>query len=812
MAKKIISFFLASSIKDLAYDRLVVGDFVNQLNNIYDTSDIFIKLYKCESETLDHSLKIEGSQASLDEIIKSSDMCFVIFWRKAGEVTFHELEIALEANRKFNKPKIVVYFKKLAEGESRSDEVNNVMRIIDKELKHYHREYDHIDSLKLGIVTQLMAHGFVNAALSVEDNKIVCENNSLMPVDGIPLFADNAEYTELVEKYSDAVERRKKLQNLYAADNGNLKAYRDLGRAAKECERLKADLDELTSNILDIGKSIAALTAGGKAVSRNIRRAVQCFDSGDYDGVLEALDPADIEKSVAGLDKIENNVTAERTAVVEEYRMRILALKARARWDEVHETYKKAVEQVESRPQMPQKVVFEYALFLFKQTQYVKCIEICNRLEKRLEAGGGAGIKQKAEIENLCGLAYYKTGDYKQANQRFLNCIRLLEPSAAEAGNLKCEYAEACVNLAKVYYCLDRHVQAEKLYLQALDVYGAQAENIAMLIKTVDIHMSLADLYYQTNRHREAEQLFIEALGVCQTLAQTHPLYDEYAADIGNRLAHINLAIVAHRVNDRYFKEALKTRRELLGNGKQAFYDYLERVCNTLSEQYAKHGYEEYSQKIKKCVKPLSQIKKDADVSDFSYYDKKMDFVKIEEWCAQALQIRLELARQNPEAYEGDVAQSYKIFAEFYMQKGELDKAENNLAKSLEIQKRLISFNRGGANAALAAAYCSFASLYARKNNFERAEKMYISALDIYRSLSFLNELARTYNYLGRLYIQFGKDREAVSSLYNSIELYTELYRKSPGAYIDRVINAVADALHALCPQEEKALMSGLLL
>ena len=106
MAKKIISFFLASSIKDLAYDRLVVGDFVNQLNNIYDTSDIFIKLYKCESETLDHSLKIEGSQASLDEIIKSSDMCFVIFWRKPGGVTFQELKMAPEANGKFNKPKI----------------------------------------------------------------------------------------------------------------------------------------------------------------------------------------------------------------------------------------------------------------------------------------------------------------------------------------------------------------------------------------------------------------------------------------------------------------------------------------------------------------------------------------------------------------------------------------------------------------------------------------------------------------------------------------------------------------------------------
>lgn len=811
MAKKVITFFLASSIKDLEYDRLAVGDFVNQLNNIYEASGVFIKLYKCESDTLDHSMRVEGSQASLDEIIKSSDMCFVIFWRKAGDVTFHELKIANEAFKKYQKPKVVVYFKKLAEGESRSDEIKEFMRIIDKEMMHYHREYEHIDSLKLGIITQLQVHGFIKADLSVEGDKIMCDNARLMSVDGIPLFAENEEYRELTERCNRAVKRCEELQNLYAADNCNLKIYRELGKAIKERDRLKADLDELTDNILKISNSIAALTTNGRVISENIKRAIKCFDEGDYDGVLSVLDPADIEKSVAELDKLESSLTAERSAVVEQYRMRILALKAQARWSEVYETYEKAVEQVINRPQMPKRIMLEYATFLFSQTHYNKCIEICAALEG--QAGGDdVARKRKAEILNLCGLAYYKTGNYAVAKQRLSDSLELWRALSDENDSYKLQFAEACANLAKVYYYLDRHAEADELYNKALNIYAAAEQNDGIRIKAVDIYMSLADLYYQVNRHRDAEELFKKALGLCEELADDIPPYGQYEADLCDRLAHIDLAILAHRSADRYFVQALKTRSALICGDGNAFYDYLKRVCNALAEQYLKNGYVEYAEKIKKCVKPLSDNTDCIAETDFAYYDKTIDLVQIEKLCRQALYIRRGLVRQNPEAHEREVAQSYKNIAELYIQTGNLDNARNCLEESLKIHERLLSFNAGNATADIAATKCMFALLYSQASKFGDAEAMYKSAIKTYSSLSFKNELARTYNHLGRLYIKFGKTEKAVKALYNSMLLYVELYRKSPGAYIDRVINTLADALYSLCPQEEKAVMSGLLL
>ena len=35
--------------------------------------------YKCEDESMDHSIMVGGSQKSLDDLICESDICFVIF-------------------------------------------------------------------------------------------------------------------------------------------------------------------------------------------------------------------------------------------------------------------------------------------------------------------------------------------------------------------------------------------------------------------------------------------------------------------------------------------------------------------------------------------------------------------------------------------------------------------------------------------------------------------------------------------------------------------------------------------------------------
>ena len=109
MENKTVSNFLATSIEELSLDRLEIGNFINDLNNVYHDEGLFIRLFKCESETMDHTYSLGGSQHKLDEIIQNhSDICFVIFFKKAGKYTVKELNIAKETFEKNKKkPKIV---------------------------------------------------------------------------------------------------------------------------------------------------------------------------------------------------------------------------------------------------------------------------------------------------------------------------------------------------------------------------------------------------------------------------------------------------------------------------------------------------------------------------------------------------------------------------------------------------------------------------------------------------------------------------------------------------------------------------------
>ena len=140
-----IHIFLASSITDMKEDRRDIGDFINTLNTIYNKQNLFIHLHKCESESEDHTVVKGGTQKCLNDEICESDLCIVLFWHKAGDVTKEEMHLACKEFDIKNNPKIIVFFKSLAEGEDLPDDVRRVMEDVDQRLLHYHREYAHVD-------------------------------------------------------------------------------------------------------------------------------------------------------------------------------------------------------------------------------------------------------------------------------------------------------------------------------------------------------------------------------------------------------------------------------------------------------------------------------------------------------------------------------------------------------------------------------------------------------------------------------------------------------------------------------------------
>ncbi len=817
--KRTIHIFLASSITDMKDDRVAIGDFINDLNNIYNGQNLYIHLHKCENESQDHSIINGGTQKSLNDEIRESDLCFVLFWHKAGDVTEEELQVALDAFEIKNNPKIVVYFKNLAEGESLSDDVHRIMNKIDQEFLHYHREYSHIDSLKLGIVTQLQVHGFLRVDMKVEDEHVIVSGLKVASTNNIPVYSQNEEYRDLVEKCQAAEKECTELLHMYSEDRNNKKLYFKYLSAIKERQRLQEELTEIANGILNIGMEITK-TISTSAPTERICEAIQCFDRGDYEGVLWILPPEEIDKYFLQANIMEEKANMERQRGIDEYRIRILALEAQGKWQDVSNTYEHVIDQVEGHLTTPKMIMLEYARFLYRQKNYQKSLDICTRLQTALVQNPSAISEQEtAELYDLQGELYYCTLQFEVAEDILKKAIELRKVNAGKGQNQDMQFAESCVRLAKVYYEVTRFFEAESLYLQALELYKKYDTEA---IETVDVDiaqtsMELGKLYYMINRHEDASKLFLSAYRKYADLVNGGmKRYTPAMAEASDRFVNLEISVYSHVRVERYYVQAMKVKQVLTQTAPVKYFLFLERILNKLGYFWKENGDIAYgnlmldeAERIQSVIqnKTYADNKEEYRALDYAYYVKPINKTLIEPLLQESRRIFKVLADENPEAYEPSLAQAYNVTGIFYTQIGEKQNAEMNYSEAIIIRERLV--NREPAmSPALAASYSNLSQHYFIWDKYEQAEQYALKAIGIYESVitgetgAFNTDLARNYNALANIYVKAGKRKLAEEYYKKSMMLYIRLFEKSSRAYIDRIINTVNNVVTFFDPIE----------
>lgn len=804
--KKTIHIFLASSITDLSDDRQAIGDFINTLNNIYNSQNLFIHLHKCEDESEDHSMINGGTQKSLNDEIRESDLCFVLFWHKAGDVTEQELRVALEGFNLKNNPKIVVYFKSLNDGESMAEDVSRIMKKIDQEFLHYHREYSHIDSLKLGIITQLHVHGFLRMEMKVENEHVTVAGHKVVSTENIPVYSQNEEYLKLVEQCRAAEKDCTELLHKYSEDRNNKKLYFKYLSSIKERQRLQEELTKIANGILNIGTEITK-TISTSAPTERICEAIQCFDRGDYEGVLWILPPEEIDKYFLQANILEEKANMERQRGIDEYRLRILALEAQGKWKEVHDTYERVIEQVVGHPSASKTIMLEFVRFLYRQKKYQKSLDVCSKLQTALSQNPKVLTEvETAELYDLQGELYYYTRHYKDAESFLLKAIELHKAGTGQERDM--QIANSCVKLAKVYFKVTRFFEAEALYLQALDCYNTHDTEA---IESVDIDIArtsleLGDLYYMINRHEDARKLFIKSYQKYTELVNSGD--KRYMAELAascNQIAFLDIAVCSHCKNERYYVQAMKIKQLLTQRDPVAYFIFLERILKKLGHYWLENGCAAYGDMLLQEAERINSMiqskkyKKDKEEYrelDYTYYEQPINKPFIESLLQESLRHYNVLADENPEAYEPSLAQTFDVTGTFYTQIGEKQKAEVNYAEAIEIRERMVN-REPNMSPALATSYSNLSKHYVIWGQNESAEKYALQAIDIYISLTegetgaFKTDLARNYFALANFYAKVGKSQQAEENYKNSILLYIKLFEKSPRAYIDRIINTI---------------------
>lgn len=827
--KRTVSFFLASSITDLQTDRKEIGDFINQLNNIYERDGMFIRLIKCEDESMNHSIVVGGTQKTLDELIEESDLCFVLFWHRAGAMTVHELEVAYSAFKAKESPKVIIYFKTVKESDDIQDDLRRVMDRIDNEMLYYHREYTHIDSLKLGIVTQLQVHGYIRADFSVEDNDVMIGGSKIADTCKLPLFARNPEYSELVSKYNSAILECQASLESYSKDKDNSLAYRNYRKSVKEMTRAKEDLAEMVDSILNIGKRISELSSSGIVTDR-MRTAIKLFDIGDYQGVLETLNPDEIEESLRDIDAAQFILNQRIIGIVEEYRLRILALEAQRMWAEVREPYERAVAVVIDRPDVPKRIVLEYASYLFKQNQCNESIRVAELLLNSYNTTDRqAGSADKADLYHLLGTLYYTNLRYKDSEDYLLRAVAIRKELAENSREVSILLANTCVELANVYFKTNRHTESEQYYREALQIYHKLDTKG---IQDIDIYITrteldLGNLYYMINLHEEAQNTYYRAYKKAKELYSEDEHFADLLAAAGTKLAWIYTSLIRHKFSDPYYIEALEAKNSLSVKPAKAYYEYLADSCLKLSSLYSEKGFSEYSSellaeshKLSKSIEsgtydvPIAETSTQADIE---FYRRPYDLLFVENICQETTMLYERLAKDNPEAYDPLLANSYNILAYCKMLEAKYSFAELYHFEAIKIRERLAEINPDSMRTNLAGSFSNLAYNYYLCGRYEQSLEYSFKAIQIYQAVitgnssTLDNDLARNYTALSDTFATSGKKTDAGRYYYNALCLYIKLYEKSPSAYIDRIINTAGKISALLCDGENKEWMDSFL-
>lgn len=703
---KKIKIFLASSITDLKIDRVEVGDFIRQLNDIYFDRGIRISLIKCDD--YDNAIAAGGKQAEYDAEIRDSELCLFLFFKKVGDFTRHEFEIALDGFKNCKRPKIVTYFKYIETPEEATGEVKNFMQFLDGEIRHYYNVYQSIDTLKLGLLMQIKLMQLDTEEPKVENGKITFGGETIADTAKIPLFTGNDALTELKARLERLTKEYYSLREKYRGDPENDDLYAAYSKIASEKAATEQAVKNAEKAVLEAANGMYEQTA--HPLSPRQTAAYRAFEQGNYRDALEILDLNEIMADLTHNEEMADGYRDRIQTNVNELLQRIKVMTAdgidKGEAEEIEKIYETAMQRIE-KYDLEKTPICEYASFLQNQNEYGKAIEVAKQLEYYyLNPKNPASDEQKAILWNLLGNLYSDTQRYQEAEEVFRKSIEVYgrlskqDPAAFER-----YLGGSYNNLAILYRKLKRFGEAEEKLNRALEICQLLTKRNVPDSESdlAKIYLNLGNVYGDLQRYAEAETAYQKALEICERLAKANPVaFEPDLAKLYTLFGTILRKENRYQEAERLFQKALELY-EKLGKGNPAAHEPALATCyNNLGNLFL----------------------------------EVQRFAEAEEAHKKALGIRERIAKSDPAAFEPDVAQSYSNLAVLYRRSMRYSEAEAANQKAIALYEKLAKGNPAVFEPDLARDYHNFADFCISVKHFSEAETAYLKAAEIYERLA----------------------------------------------------------------------------
>ncbi|MCD8373036.1 MAG: hypothetical protein LUD27_07045, partial [Clostridia bacterium] len=412
MAKKIIHIFLGSSIVEFEMERLQLTEFIRDLSDKVE-DDFDIKIQPINFENVDTNVpRSGGKQDEYNELIKSSEMCFFIFFTRAGEFTCEEFDVAYKALTECGKPKIYVYFKNIPAGQTADPSLAKFMSKIDNEIKHYHGTFDDIDTIKLRILLNIKLQEMDFLEVKYKDGKCFAGGREVnkLDINKVSEFKNNSGLKDLREELAETEKVYFALKAHYDEKQGDENYYKEYSEVASKRANLLKLIEETEKEIFSLSLNMCKNAVHGEVTARQAM-AYELFEKGDLRGANNILDFDEIKSEyLRRKAMLEAELKKNDIRYIRELKTKIEVLTAMTdyaeRFAKIEEIYEEII-PVAEESLVETDVLFDYASYLYTQNNFNKSAEIYTRIEKLFENNSELATNENlARLYNNAGSLY----------------------------------------------------------------------------------------------------------------------------------------------------------------------------------------------------------------------------------------------------------------------------------------------------------------------------------------------------------------------------------------------------------------------
>lgn len=809
-----ISIFLASSIEEFKEERDALELFIRNISDRFEER-YNVKIMPLRCENVDPAVSEGRKQDEYNELIRESEMCFFLFFTKAGDYTQEEFKTALKSFRESGKPKVYTYFKNVHEEDSVEDSVKEFMKKLDVEFSHFYSFFDHIDTIKLRILLNLKIQEMDFISVEFEDGICLVDGEETLSVEKVSEFENSIELKRLRKELAETEEKYYKMRAHYDERSGEQEFFHEYVNVASARENLIKVIEELEKSIFDMSMRMCKDEVHGNITQRQ-REAYKLFSEGDLEGANNVLDFYEIKSEYQRKQAILKQQEKKNAKVyIGELRQKIEILKALAntsdRFSEIEEVYEEAV-SVSEEYLVEIDVIYDYAKFLYEQNKHKKALEVAERLEKLYtnENIEDSEYRQGYLYMLLCSIMSNGFERMKEAEKYLIKALEIFEKLRKTAPEVySVDLAISYSNAGSFYAEHGQQKKAETYFFKALKI----RKNLAVqhpekyICDLSRLYTTIGWFCYNEEQPERAEKYFLEAVAKLEEYDQenANTLMALYM-DVRN---FYSLQEMFQKANNFYLK-MISTMEKLAEKNPQK---YREQLVITYKEAYDYFYFKQPMEAEKYILKVIELLKKLVCENSEKYriyleisygqagvlYSEIWQIKEAEKYIFKSIEGLKECASKEPEKYSVDLAVGYSRAGLLYQKIGDIKKAEFYFIKALAIRKNLAYENL--INIDWAMIYELIGGIYLEQDQMKKAEKCLLRAIKIREALveqdieRYSNDLILRYNTLSSFYLLIGSEEEEEKYFLKTIEIKERLAAMNPQTFNRDLINGYNSAI-----------------